>query len=86
MIYKLIGLTAASLTMFSFFPQVFKTLRTKSIKDVSIFTLFQLSLGVLLWIIYGLYLKDFIIVLANSVTLLSLVILIALYYNYKSQN
>lgn len=83
MVYKILGLTAAGLTMFSFVPQIFKAVRTRSVKDVSLFTLYQLSIGVMLWIIYGIHLKDFIIILANSITLFSLVILLFLYYNYK---
>jgi len=77
--YKIIGLTAAILTMFAFLPQIGKALRTRSVKDVSIVTLIQLSLGVSLWIIYGIYRKDVIIILANSVTFLSMVILLYLY-------
>ena len=82
MIYKIIGLVAATLTMFSFVPQIIKVIKTKSAHDVSIITLIQLSLGVTLWIIYGLYLRDFIIVFANSVTLITLLIILTLYHRY----
>lgn len=82
MIWTIIGLGAATLTMFSFIPQIIKVVKTKSAKDVSLITLFQLSFGVSLWIIYGLHLKDPIIILANSVTLSSLVVLLILYFNY----
>jgi MtN3 and saliva related transmembrane protein len=68
--------------MFSFIPQIARSLRTKSVKDVSPATLFQLSAGVLLWMIYGIYRKDPIIILANAVTLVSLSILIFLYFKY----
>lgn len=83
MFWKIIGSTAAVLTMFSFVPQIIKALKTKSVKDVSIITLFQLSIGVVLWILYGFHLKDLIIILANSITLTSLIILLYLYFNYK---
>jgi MtN3 and saliva related transmembrane protein len=83
MLWKIIGLTAATLTMFSFFPQIFKILKTKSARDMSLVTLLQLSSGVSLWILYGLYLKDAIIIAANSVTLVSLVALLVLYFSYK---
>jgi len=80
--YRVIGLLAALLTMFAFVPQIAKVMRTRSVKDVSIVTLVQLAIGVSLWIAYGIYLKDPIIVLANSVTLASMVILLCLYYSY----
>ena len=82
MIWNFIGAAAATLTMFSFVPQIFRSLRTKSVKDVSPVTLFQLSTGVLLWMIYGLYRRDPIIIIANAVTLVTLSILIFLYFKY----
>jgi len=68
--------------MFSFIPQIARSLRTKSVKDVSPVTLFQLSAGVLLWMIYGIYRRDIIIIFANAVTLISLSVLIYLYFKY----
>jgi len=44
--------------------------------------LFQLSLGVFLWIIYGVYRKDPIIIMANTVTLSTLAVLIFMYFSY----
>jgi MtN3 and saliva related transmembrane protein len=82
-IWTLIGSCAAVLTMFAFIPQIIKALKTKSIRDVSIVTLFQLTLGVLLWIAYGIHIKDIIVITANSITLLSLIILLSLYFCYR---
>lgn len=81
--WSLIGFSAAFLTMFAFIPQIIKVLKTKSVKDVSLVTLLQLSLGVLLWIAYGIHLKDTIIIIANSVTLTTLIILLYSYFNYR---
>jgi MtN3 and saliva related transmembrane protein len=83
MFWRMVGVAAAALTTFSFVPQIIKVLETKSGKDLSPVTLFQLSTGVALWVVYGWYLKDLIIILANAVTLVSLVILIFLYFRYK---
>jgi MtN3 and saliva related transmembrane protein len=82
MVWRIIGSIAAILTMLSFVPQITKSLRTKSVKDVSLFTLIQLSCGVALWIIYGIYRKDPIIICANLVSLITLLILIAMYFAY----
>jgi len=86
MFWKLIGLSAAILTMFAFIPQVYKIFKTKSAKDVSNGTLIQLSAGVTLWIIYGVYLRDGIIILANAVTLVTLLAALFLYYKYHGGN
>lgn len=85
MIWTIVGLTAATLTMFAFIPQIIKIIKTKSVKDVSLITVLQLMLGVSLWIIYGIHLKDPIIILANSVTFSTLVVLLYLYVNYTSK-
>ena len=84
MFWKLIGVIAAGLTSFAFIPQVLKMYTTRSAKDISLVTLIQLSLGVSLWIIYGMYLKDCIIILANTVTLLTLLSALFLYYKYRT--
>ena len=85
MFWNIIGLLAATLTMFAFLPQLSKALKTKTLKDVSLLTLFQLAAGVSLWIIYGVYRKDIIIIIANTVTLISLIILLGLYFIYNKK-
>lgn len=80
--WKIIGLCAATLTMFSFIPQIIKVRRNRCAKDVSLITLLQFTLGVSLWIIYGVYLKDAVIIIANIVTLISLIILLFFYFAY----
>ena len=82
MYWQLTGVVAATLTMFSFVPQIIKVLKTKSAKDVSVTTLFQLFLGASLWIAYGVHLSDKIIITANSVTLVTITVLLCLYYNF----
>ncbi|MEI6831454.1 MAG: lipid-A-disaccharide synthase N-terminal domain-containing protein [Candidatus Omnitrophota bacterium] len=86
MIWTIIGAMAATLTMFSFVPQIFRSLRTKSVKDVSPVTLFQLSAGVCLWMVYGIARKDPIIIIANVTTFLTLAVLIFLYFKYGRPN
>lgn len=85
MIWSIIGMSAATLTMFSFVPQIVKIKRTKSSKDVSRGTLLQLSAGVFLWIIYGIARHDLIIIVANVITLSSLIILLYFSYLYGGQ-
>lgn len=84
MFWELIGLSAAVLTSFAFIPQVAKMYSKKSAKDISLITLFQLSLGVGLWIIYGIHLKNIIIIAANAFTFFTLLCAIGLYHKYKA--
>ena len=80
--WEIIGSMAAMLTSLSFIPQILRVHKHKSAKDVSPVTLFQLSLGVSLWIVYGMHLENAVIIAANSVTLATLIILLFLYFSY----
>jgi MtN3 and saliva related transmembrane protein len=69
--------------MFGFVPQIVKTLRTRSVKDVSILAFTQLGLGVSLWVTYGFYRRDPIIIIANLVSLLTIIVIILLYFRWR---
>ena len=77
--WAILGVAAASLTMFGFVPQILKMWKTRSVKDVSGLTLVQFSAGVTLWMLYGFHLRDFIIIGANAVSLASLIIAFGFY-------
>jgi MtN3 and saliva related transmembrane protein len=79
----ILGLVAASLTTFSFLPQMIKTWQTKSAKDVSFVMLISFNIGIFLWLIYGLYLSALPIILANGVTLVFNLIILWLKIKYR---
>ena len=85
MFWEIVGLLAAFLTMFGFLPQVIKIYRTKSVNDISIVTIVQFMAGIFLWLVYWIHLRNFAIILANSVTLLILVAGLGLFIKYKFQ-
>lgn len=64
-----LGLTAGALTTAAFVPQVTKTWRSRSTKDISLGMYAIFSLGVLLWLVYGIYIRSLPIVVANAITL-----------------
>jgi MtN3 and saliva related transmembrane protein len=74
---NLIGTAAACCTTTSFVPQLLRVWRLKSARDISLIMFLVFSIGVFLWLIYGIYLHSFPITLANGATLaLSLAILV----------
>ena len=81
MLWMVLGIAAASLTMFGFVPQIIKIWKTHSVEDVSGLTLAQFSAGATLWILYGIHLQDFIIIGANVVSLAILLIALGFYLN-----
>lgn len=66
---ELVGYAAAVLTTVAFVPQALKSWRTRDLSGVSLtmYTLF--TAGVALWLVYGLLLGSWPIILANVVTL-----------------
>ncbi len=65
----LLGLVAASFTTGSFVPQVVKSWRTRQTHDISLGTYLLLVVGNLLWLAYGLILRNPPLIVANIVTL-----------------
>ena len=64
-----LGFVAAALTTVSFLPQVLKVWQTRSAKDVSLGMYFLLSFGVALWLIYGIFIHSWPVILSNLITL-----------------
>jgi MtN3 and saliva related transmembrane protein len=79
----ILGLIAASLTTFSFIPQMIKTWQSKSAKDVSFVMLISFNIGIFLWLIYGISLRSLPIILANGVTLFFNIIILWLKIKYR---
>jgi MtN3 and saliva related transmembrane protein len=85
MLWTIIGITAALFTMFGFVPQCIKMRKTKSVTDVSGLTLIQFSIGITLWLLYGIHLKDYIIIGANAISLGTLLLALGLYLKMKQR-
>lgn len=83
MSWEIVGFSAAVLTSFGFLPQVIKIYQTKSVKDISVLALVQFTIGITLWILYGVHLKNIVIISANIVTLFVLSSAFVLYFRYK---
>ena len=65
----LIGYFAALMTTVSFLPQAILTIRTRDTASLSLSMYAIFTLGVALWLVYGLYLHNPAIIAANAVTL-----------------
>lgn len=65
----LIGLCAGTLTTMAFVPQVVKTWRSGVARDISVIMSLLFTLGVFLWLVYGIALHALPIIVANAVTL-----------------
>ncbi len=74
---ELFGIIAAVLTTGSFLPQAIKIIREKETAGISLAMYMMFSLGITSWLIYGIMLHSYPIILANSVTLILSCIILA---------
>lgn len=68
-ISELIGYLAAALTTCSFVPQALHTFRTRDVSGISLGMYSVFTVGIALWLVYGLALAAWPIVVANAITL-----------------
>ena len=64
-----LGYAAGTLTTIAFLPQVLHVWQTKRAEDLHIGTLVSFTVGVILWLTYGLLTHQMPVILANAVTL-----------------
>lgn len=79
----ILGTIAAVCTTVAFLPQAIKTIKTKHTKDLSLGMYALLNIGILLWFIYGLLIKEAPVYLANGITLILTAIILILILKYK---
>ena len=77
-----IGLVAGALTSVAVIPQVVRTFRTRHARDISIWQPVLLDVGMFLWLVYGIMLKDSPLILANAFSIIcnSLLIFMKIYF------
>jgi MtN3 and saliva related transmembrane protein len=82
-IQEIIGMAAGTFTTLSFLPQVIKTYKTRSAKDLSLPMFLLFTLGVSMWMTYGISISKPAIIIANGVTLVLAVMLLVAKFRFK---
>jgi MtN3 and saliva related transmembrane protein len=77
-LHDLIGYPAAFLTTAAFIPQAWQSWRTRDLSGISLPMYAMFTLGVGLWMVYGLMIGSLPVAAANMVTLLLSSIVLAL--------
>ncbi len=70
LLHELVGYAAATLTTLAFIPQTLQSWRTRDLSGVSLGMYSLFTLGVALWLIYGVVLDSWPIIIANTITLI----------------
>lgn len=82
----MLGYCAAILTTAAFVPQALHTYQTKDVRGISLSMYSAFTLGVALWLVYGLLLGAWPIVIANAITLslaIAIVVMKLLYHENR---
>lgn len=80
-----VGFAAASLTTASFIPQAWLTFRTRDVRGISLGMYSVFTLGVALWLAYGLLLQAWPVVAANAITLVLALSILVMKLRYGGQ-
>jgi len=79
----IIGTLAAILTTASFVPQAWHTFRTRDVRGISLGMYSVFTAGVACWLVYGLLLSAWPIVIANCITLALAAAILAMKLRYR---
>uniref|UniRef100_A0A7C4AJ31 MtN3 and saliva related transmembrane protein n=1 Tax=Thermodesulfovibrio aggregans TaxID=86166 RepID=A0A7C4AJ31_9BACT len=66
----IIGIIAGIITTSALVPQAVKIYKTKSARDISLTMFIFMAIGIILWFIYGVLIKEIPVILANFVSLI----------------
>ena len=66
---EIIGYVAGICTAVCFLPQTLQTIKTKNVKDLSLGSYVIYSLGMICWIVYGVYLSSLQMIIFNLISL-----------------
>jgi MtN3 and saliva related transmembrane protein len=73
---QLVGFVAGALTTLAYVPQLIRTWRTRSVNDFSLGMLVALSVGIGLWLVYGIAIGSWPIIVANGVSFVFALVLV----------
>ncbi len=62
---EIFGLIAGAITSMGYLPQLYKGYKTKKLDDVSYYMPGILAIGMFLWLVYGIILNAFAVIVAN---------------------
>ncbi len=79
---EIVGHIAGVLTTVAFVPQLVRVYRTRQTRDISLGMFVLFTVGVSLWLVYGLAIGSWPVTLANGVTLVLAVIILIFKLKY----
>ncbi|MBK6345331.1 MAG: hypothetical protein IPF68_05240 [Bacteroidales bacterium] len=80
---EIIGTTAGILSCITFMPQVVKTWKLKSARDISPVMFVIAMVSTLLWLVYGILIGSFSMIFTNVIVCLMSVVMLVLYFRFR---
>ena len=68
------------------FPQLYKTYQTKSVNDLSVYSLYLILFTSLIWLIHGYFIYDMSLLIAGLINVAVNVLLLVLFYIYRNKS
>jgi MtN3 and saliva related transmembrane protein len=79
----ILGMTAGCISAITFLPQVIKTWQTKSAADISLLMFTFATISVIMWLVYGIILRNIPIIFTNSMVLIFSLIMLYFKFRFK---
>jgi len=80
-----LGYVAGALTTIALVPQAWRSFRTKDVSGISLRMYCIFTLGVAIWLAYGIMLHEMPMMLANSVSLVLALLVLAMKLKYRKR-
>jgi MtN3 and saliva related transmembrane protein len=77
------GLIGGTFTTISFLPQLIQVWKTRSTKDISAGMFILFTIGVMFWLVYGILIKEWPVIIANGITLIFACVILGFKAIYK---
>jgi MtN3 and saliva related transmembrane protein len=82
---ELLGMSAGLISSITFIPQVIKTWRSKSAKDISLLMFTFATASVIMWLIYGILINNIPIIFTNGTILVFSSLMLYFKFKYGKQ-
>lgn len=82
----MLGLLASAFTTSSQVPQLIRTYKTRDVSGISLYTYVIITVGLLLWLTYGVIKQDLPLIVANSTMVLLTIAITAMKIIFEKNN
>lgn len=82
---EIIGLLGGTLSCITFVPQIFKTWKSKSVKDISVSSFLIVVASTIVWVVYGLLINSISVVSTNIVVFFTAIIMLWMKWKFTEK-